>query len=111
MADQQERTNHENTKRESAYDLLMDTQRLLLGVEPPAEDDFRLEDILAEYGGRSRPASDGPEGKDPAPPADSPAAEASPAAEKKPSFSRAPRPGARGGKRECGGKARRRSAA
>ena len=48
MADQQERTNHENTKRESAYDPLMDTQRLLLGVEPPAEDDFRLEDILAE---------------------------------------------------------------
>ena len=85
MADQQERTNHENTKRESAYDPLMDTQRLLLGVEPPAEDDFRLEDILAEYGGRSRPASDAQEGKDPAPPADSPAAEASPAAEKKPS--------------------------
>ena len=85
MADQQERTNHENTKRESAYDPLMDTQRLLLGVEPPAEDDFRLEDILAEYGGRSRPASDAPEGKDPAPPADSPAAEASPAAEKTPS--------------------------
>ena len=85
MADQQERTNYENTKRESAYDPLMDTQRLLLGVEPPAEDDFRLEDILAEYGGRSRPASDAPEGKDPASPADSPAAEASPAAEKKPS--------------------------
>ena len=73
MADQQERTNHENTKRESAYDPLMDTQRLLLGVEPPAEDDFRLEDILAEYGGRSRPASDAPEGKDPAPPGGSPA--------------------------------------
>lgn len=87
MADQREKTNHEkNGKREHAYDPLMDTQRLLLGVETPAEDDFRLEDILAEYGGRSRPASGAAEGKVPAPPpVDGTEAEEPPAAEKKPS--------------------------
>ena len=38
-------------KREpNQYDPLMDTQRLLLGVEPPEDEDISLESILAEYG-------------------------------------------------------------
>ena len=32
-------------------DPLMDTQRLLLGVDPDALEHFNLEDILAEYSG------------------------------------------------------------
>ena len=42
---------------DQGYDPLMDTQRLLLGVQPPEEETFRLEDILAEYGGRHGPAA------------------------------------------------------
>ena len=38
-------------KREpNQYDPLMDTQRLLLGAEPPEDEDISLESILAEYG-------------------------------------------------------------
>ena len=38
-------------QRQDPHDSLMDTQRLLLGAEPLEEGSFRLEDIMAEYGG------------------------------------------------------------
>ena len=43
----------------SRYDPLMDTQRLLQGVTPPADEDISLESILAEYGsGAAAPSGD-----------------------------------------------------
>ena len=68
----------------SRYDPLMDTQRLLQGVTPPADEDISLESILAEYGsGAAAPPGDEsaappaeagrtPDGGDAAPPAESP---------------------------------------
>lgn len=65
-------------------DPLMDTQKLLQGVQPPEGGDFQLEDILAEYGGgrpdkKERSASPAPESppepaaqRSPSPPAAKP---------------------------------------
>ena len=46
---------------------LMDTQRLLLGVELPEDMPFDLEDILAEFGGGQELSPEDP--PEPAPPA------------------------------------------
>ena len=39
------------------YDSLMDTQRLLQGIDPSAEENISLESILAEYGSHSHSVS------------------------------------------------------
>lgn len=57
---------HDNQPNNPIDPSLMDTQRLLLGVDPAAGELFDLEDILAEYGGRSEPP------ESPEPPADAP---------------------------------------
>ena len=46
-------------------DPLMDTQRLLLGVDPDALEHFSLEDILAEYSGAARGGSRPPSRRSP----------------------------------------------
>ena len=49
-------------KREpNQYDPLMDTQRLLLGVEPLEDEDISLESILAEYGSGASAGGETPE--------------------------------------------------
>ncbi len=82
---------HDNQPKDSMDPSLMDTQRLLLGVDPAAGELFNLEDILAEYGGRAPDPTpqdpfqgdgpvqaedpfqeDGPAGGSPASPADPP---------------------------------------
>jgi len=57
---------HDNQPNSPIDPSLMDTQRLLLGVDPAAGELFDLEDILAEYSGRSEPT------ESPEPPADAP---------------------------------------
>lgn len=42
---------NDNKKKDSSYDLMQDTQYLLLGVDEMKEDSYALEDILAEFGG------------------------------------------------------------
>ena len=65
MTDQNDNNNHMDPS-------LMDTQRLLLGVDLPEDAPFSLEDILAEYGGAQAPpeapAPPEPEPEPPAPP-------------------------------------------
>ena len=50
----------EHNSIEPQGDPLMDTQRLL-GMEPPAEGDFDLEEILAEFAPRPVPSTLGQE--------------------------------------------------
>ena len=52
---------------------LMDTQRLLLGVDLPEDAPFDLDDILAEYGGFSKPPPPQEEVPEPPPPEPGPA--------------------------------------
>ncbi len=58
---------HDNQPNNPIDPSLMDTQRLLLGVDPAAGELFDLEDILAEYSGRSEPP-ESPEPPEDAPP-------------------------------------------
>lgn len=68
MTDQNANNNHMDPS-------LMDTQRLLMGVDLPEDAPFSLEDILAEYGGAQAPpeapAPPEPEPEPPAPPPES----------------------------------------
>lgn len=80
---------------------LMDTQRLLLGVDLPEDAPFDLDDILAEYGGGQMPVpppeeSRKPESAAPVPPEPEPAPEPEPPSRPEPRprrfFGRRPRP-------------------
>ena len=53
---------------------LMDTQRLLLGVDPEKGRDYSLDDILAEYSSSARAPAPPEEAPAPAPAAESPPA-------------------------------------
>ena len=64
-------------------DPLMDTQRLLLGVELPEDGTFDLDEILAEYGSKPAPAADAPRPEEPPPPPE-PEPEAEPEPEPEP---------------------------
>ena len=57
---------------------LMDTQRLLLGVDLPEDAPFDLDDILAEYGGFSKPPPPQEEVPEPPPPEPEPGPEPEP---------------------------------
>ena len=60
---------------------LLDTQRLLLGVDLPEDVPFDLEDILAEYGGghTDAPPPEEPQAPEPPPPDPEPEPEPEPA--------------------------------
>lgn len=75
MTDKQDHHNHIDPS-------LMDTQRLLLGVDLPEDAPFSLEDILAEYGGGAAPPpAPQPEPEPPPPPEPEPEPAPEPPAE------------------------------